>query len=359
MTRKPVLDNRDIIKKLDTDHMYDGVEALYFQIKHAWEETQKLDTTSIHDVANIVVAGMGGSGRGADIIKTALKDRLTVPLDLIHDYTLPGYVNEKTVVILASVSGSTEEIIEATKQAHLKKAQIAIIAGGGELLKLAKEENYLHYELKMEHNPSKQQRIAQGYTIMGMIGLLSVTHLIKLENKEVEEILATVARCSERFALEIPTHTNLAKALAYQIIDRRPVIVVADFLEGIAHTITNQLHENAKIFAQFQVIPEMNHHLLEGLQFPKSNTADHLFLVVQSGLYHPRNQRRIELTTTLIEDNEIETATINLTSSTKLTQAFELLALFNYVSLFVSFLEEINPAPLPGVDWFKENLSKN
>lgn len=356
MSTKSILDNKENITKLDQDDMYGGVASLADQVRHAWEETQKLDASGIKDISSVVVAGMGGSGRGANIIKSLLKERLTIPLDIVHDYDLPGYVNESTLVILTSVSGSTEETLQATKEAHLKKAQIAIMTGGGELLKLAQQENYLHYRLDMKQNPSKQSRIAQGYTIMGLIGLLSLVKVIEINEDEVDEILTTLIATGSQYDQEVKTDKNPAKTLAFQIIDRRPVIIVADFLEGIAHTLTNQLHENAKIFADFRVIPEMNHHLLEGFRFPKSNTSDHIFVIVKSDQYHQRNQKRIDLTAKLIEDHDIETLSIELTSSTKLTQAFELLNLFNYASFYLSILEEIDPAPIPAVDWFKSEL---
>src|SRR3989344_6664270 len=62
---------------------------------------------SYSNTRNIVFSGMGGSSLPAHIITSSLP--LTVPHAIVNDYTLPSWVNSKTLVILSSYSGNTEE----------------------------------------------------------------------------------------------------------------------------------------------------------------------------------------------------------------------------------------------------------
>ena len=117
------------------------------------------------------------------------------------------------------------------------------------------------------------------------------------------------------------------------------------------------ISENAKIFADYKVIPEINHHLMEGLQFPRTNPLHHVFLFINSELYRERIQKRMRLTQEVVEQNEIETIHIDLTSDTKLTQVFELITLMAYTGFYLSILEGLNPSPIPFVDSFKEALA--
>jgi hypothetical protein len=47
-----------------------------------------------------------------------------------------------------------------------------------------------------------------------------------------------------------------------------------------------------------------------------------------------------------------------LQSSSKLEQIFEVLVLGEYVSFYLSMLYDIDPAPIPWVDYFKKKLAK-
>src|SRR5258708_37178759 len=106
---------------------------------------------------------------------------------------------------------------------------------------------------------------------------------------------------------------------------RIPIVTVAEHLEGVGHVFANQLNENAKNFAEFRIIPELNHHLMEGLQFPDSNALNLLFVMIHSDLYLSSNQRRFELTEQVIEKNKIEFREYTLESKTKIEQVFEML----------------------------------
>ena len=146
--------------------------------------------------------------------------------------------------------------------------------------------------------------------------------------------------------------------MAYTCLERRPILVASEFLVGATHVATNQFNENAKLFADFKVVPELNHHLMEGLRFPASNIGSHVFLFFNSEFYQPRNQKRMKLTQEIVEQNQIDTLAVELQADTKLTQVFELITLMSYTNFYTAMLEGIDPCPVPFVDQFKEELGK-
>lgn len=353
-----ILDSREAIAQLDKSNMLGSVEALYKQLTQAWEETQALSFTPKTEIREVVLAGMGGSALGADVIKTLYKHELKVPFDVVRDYTLPGYVSEDTLVILASYSGTTEEIVACAQDAINRKAQVMVIAAGGTLIELAKEHGWTHYQINPTHNPSNQPRMAIGYAVFGTICLLSKAGILSLTKEEVDAVAATIKATVDAGDVEVPQDTNTTKLLAYSMFDKRPIYVVAEFLEGAGHVICNQTNENAKAYADYKVIPELNHHLMEGLRFPHSNKDTHIFVFINSPLYNPRNQARMRLTQQIVEDNGIETMMLDLKSATKLEQVFETIALVGFAGFYLSMLEGIDPSPIPFVDKFKDELSK-
>lgn len=358
MNDNHILDSREAMAKLDEANVLGSIEALADQVRHAWQDTQALDFSLKGEVSNVVVAGMGGSGLGPDTFKQLFSDQLQVPFEIYNGYNLPAYVNQDSLVILSSYSGTTEEVLSCAQQAQESGAQIMVIAAGGKLGELAEEHNYPFYKIDPQFNPSNQPRMAIGYAVFGLIGLLVKAGLVNISDTQAEEVITTIIATGEHLTPEIARDQNRAKLLAYQIIERRPILVASEFLVGAAHAATNQLNENAKIFADYKVVPELNHHLMEGLKFPKSNDGSHYFIFFQSQLYGARNIKRMKLTQQVVENNHIETTLVELSSPTKLTQAFELITLMSYTNFYVSMLEGINPAPIPFVDWFKEELGK-
>jgi len=355
-----ILDNREKISKFDPDGALASAESLADQINQVWQERKqvKFAPQAIKSISKIVVAGMGGSALGADVVLHLFKDKLTVPMTINRDYQLPNFVDSKTLVILSSYSGNTEEILACAEIAKSKKAQVAVISAGGKLSEIAKKNQYPRFLIKAKHNPSQQPRMAIGYSIMAFISILSAAKLLKFEEKQLLEIIDVINQVTEKSKVEIIQEENQAKLLAFLSLERRPILVGAEFLEGALHTACNQFNENAKIFADYKVIPEINHHLLEGLNFPKSNPLNHFFIFFQSELYHPRNQKRVQLTQKLLEKKGMDSIVVNLESENKITQVFELITLTTFTNLYLAFLEKINPCPIPSVDWFKDQLKK-
>ncbi len=353
-----IIDSRENIAKLDTSNMIGSIEALGKQIKHTWEELKTIEFTPKSDIRNVVVAGMGGSSLGADVILHLFKEELPIPLYINRTYAVPQYVNEHTLVVLSSYSGTTEEVIAAAAQAEEKGAQIMVICAGGTLLELAQHKGYTLFKIDPVHNPSNQPRMAIGYSVFGTIGLLSKAGLLHISDTDVQEVVATIDKQIAACTVEVASESNPAKALAYLMLDRQPIIAVSEFLEGVAHVSANQHNENAKTYVNYKVIPEINHHLMEGLKFPKSNASTHVWIFVNSVLYPPKISLRMKLTQQTVEDNDIETASVPLQASSKLSQAFEMISLFSFSSFYLAMLEGIDPSPIPFVDAFKTELKK-
>ena len=97
---------------------------------------------------------------------------------------------------------------------------------------------------------------------------------------------------------------------------------------------------------------------MEGLKHPIQNSNDLFFFMVQSKLYLDRNQKRILITKDVIEKNHVSTYLYETTSDRKVSQCFEVIQLGSFVVFYLSMLYGINPAPIPWVDYFKEQLKK-
>ena len=143
--------------------------------------------------------------------------------------------------------------------------------------------------------------------------------------------------------------------MAHDLAGKMPIIITGEFLAGNAHALRNQFNENAKNFAAYLTLPELNHYAMEGLAKP-AGVNNLIFLFFDSALYSPRVQTRNKLTKQVIVKNKIASASYNLKGKTKLDQSLEMLALGSWTTYYLAEINNVDPAAIPWVDWFKKEL---
>ena len=89
-------------------------------------------------INKIYVAGLGGSGIGADFVAAIIRKEAKVPYLVGKGYSIPGYVDSNTLAIASSYSGNTEETLQAFRAIEKTGAKIVVISSGGKLISLAK-----------------------------------------------------------------------------------------------------------------------------------------------------------------------------------------------------------------------------
>ncbi len=353
------LDDLTKIKALDKRNALDSIRELPQQIDQAWSESFAIDFPKDYkNIENIVISGMGGSTYGARIVKSLYDgaEYTKIPLELANGYWLPGYVNEKTLVILSSYSGTTEETLATAKQANERGAKITGITSGGQLADFLKSNNYPGFIFNPIHNPSGQPRIGVGYMVMGLIGMLTNLEKIPVAKDEIQTLVSFLTDKNALYNEKVATLSNPAKKLAVKLQNKIPVIIVADFLEGAAYAIRNPFHETAKQFALYFTIPELNHHLMEGLSYPSLLRNILHFLFIDSDIYDGRNAKRMKLTQDVVSKNKINYDIIKLSGYSALTQTMELIQLAAWLTFYIAMLHEIDPSEIPWVDYFKRKL---
>jgi glucose/mannose-6-phosphate isomerase len=354
------LDDREaVLKAQGGDKVLTSVNGLSKQLHQSFTELQAMSFPEEYKkVKNVVVSGMGGSRFPALIVYNLFKEELTVPYVVIDDYNLPKFVNSDTLVVLSSYSGSTEEVVECGKKAKAMGAKLTGISAGGETAKFLKENGAPAYVYDPVENPSGQPRIGFGYSVGGHISLMIKLGLLPVDPKIVEEAISKLDGLLSSYLLETPEAQNPAKQLAQKMYERYPYYLVAEHLTGVGNAVQNQTNETAKSISSFRVIPELNHHMMEGLKFPTAHQKMALFVLFYSSLYSSSIQKRFRITKDVIEQNKIETVWHELKGATKIEQVFELMGFGSYLSMYLSTLYEQDPTAIPYVDYFKDQLKK-
>lgn len=332
----------------DSQEVEKSLELFPEQLLQAWNDVRNIKVEK-GDFQNIIVCGMGGSRFTPLTIKYLYDDKIALPYEIIDGYHLPVYANEKTLVILSSYSGTTEEVISCGSEAISKNCKIAVVTSGGEIAEMAKKNNWDSYIFTPSNNPSGQPRLGGGYMLIGHAGLLRAYGLLDLTDSEVESAVKFIKGISKDDARITSVFEFMKDKIVY--------IIASEHLRGFANGFANQVNENAKAISDFRIISELNHHLMEGLAHPDYLKDKAGFIFFKSKLYSERIQQRFDLTKEVIEKQGIKTLDINLTGPDKLSQVLEGFVISGYSTYYLSKHYGVDALKIPWVDYFKKKLS--
>ena len=267
-------------------------------------------------------------------------------------------MNRDTLVILSSYSGNTEETMSCAHDAIKRNAKIFGITTGGQMADFLKKEKKDAYIFEPTFNPSKMPRLSIGYSIFALLAFLNKTNFITLTDDEIETGLEALTAFIKEFGPRTKQEDNLAKKLALNLQNKIPVIVSSEHLIGVSHVFKNQLNETSKTYSNSFALPELNHHLLEGLKLPPKSKEVLHFLFLYSKLYSDRVVKRYPITQEVVKKNSVSHSQYSLRSETKFEQVLEILCLGSFISFYLAKLSGVDPSEIPWVDYFKEKLSR-
>lgn len=342
------LSNLEEIKKLDPKNVYESTEMLASQCEQIWNDFKSLQfSEELKTTKNIIICGMGGSAYGGHVVISLFKKELKIPVYVNNDYNLPAFADKDSLIILTSYSGSTEETLSCLEESIQKNCKIIGLTSGGKLSEALKNKNVFVFESKF--NPSNQPRLGTGYIVLGTVAILNRLGFLNIQENDIKNAIDNLKNNKEKIK-------EKAKEISKELQDFIPVIFAAEFLEGNSHIIRNQFNETAKSFSSFHVLPELNHHLMEGLQNPKNGKLKILF--INSNLYSDKIRKRITLTKEVVSKNGVPYLEFEAIGETKISQALNILSFGGYLTLYLSLLYGLDPSLIPWVDYFKANLSK-
>ncbi len=353
------LDDTAALSALDPKNVLGSVDGLADQCEQAWNDGLALSFPGEYrQVQNIVFSGMGGSALGAYVVKSLFENKLAVPFEIVNDYTLPSYVGPQTLVLLASYSGTTEETLSCATDGLQRKAKVTGLTTGGTLAKLFEDAGVPFYLIRPTHNPSGQPRLGTGYSVFGQIAILSQLGMLSLAAQDASETFAALSKGKGSLGVSRPESSNPSKKLARSWTGKIPVIVAAEHLGHVGRVLRNQLHESAKSYADYHLLPELNHHLMEGLANPASNKETLSFLFLLSHLYTPKIQKRMTVTMDVVQKQGIAVETYTAGSTGALSQALECIQFGAYSNYYLAMIYGLDPSNIPWVDYFKKQISQ-
>ena len=333
-------------------HQHDPQDALGVA-EHVWQQLQvvfDIDLSGLSAVENVVFAGMGGSALPAAFI--ASWPGTFVPFELVRDYTVPSYVNSKTLFVASSYSGNTEEVLSALAAAEAAGAQIVVISAGGALATIAAAEQYPLLKIPSGIAP----RMSTMAFLRAIVYVLESCDLCKKGSFDELGSLANWLK-SELASLrpDVPSAHNVAKELALEMAGTTVIIYSGPKLFPAAHRLKICINESAKNLAWSNQYSEFNHNEFVGWS---SHPVEKPFSVVEvrSSFEHERIQKRFDVSERLLSGMRPHPIVVEPHGDTLLAQLLWTVSLGDFTSIYLAFLNGVDPTPIDLVEKLKIEL---
>lgn len=335
-------------------HERDAQDALGVAAKQGQQLTHRFEVQAPNfgSIENIVLAGMGGSALPGVFLQTW--PGLKVPFEIVRNYNLPKYVNEKTLFMSASYSGNTEETLAGLAEAEQRGARIAVIAAGGQLAEAAKTKNYPLFEMPSGIQP----RMSSLYFLAAFVQLLEPIGLIEQGTQAgLQDLSNWLSQQPAAWAADMATKDNQAKQIAQELMGKTVVMYSGPLMWPAANKWKICINENAKNTAWSNQYPEFNHNEFMGWT---SHPVDKPFAVVEirSNLEHERIQKRFTVTERLLSGKRPSPLVVTPKGDTLAQQLLWSSMLGDFVSIYLALLNGINPTPVDLIEKFKAALNE-
>jgi len=293
-------------------------------------------------IKKVAVAGMGGSAIAGDILKDWVGSEVKVSMEICRGYHLPAYVDTDSLVFVMSYSGDTEETLSCMLKAVERGCKIVSLSSNGALQRATETLGLPFIQLpKMA-----AARASLPYLFAPLPHLLAKLGIIS-SGKVDRNMKATVEVLDElvqEYAVEVPVEKNFAKQAAIKLYETIPIIYSCNSYRSAALRFKDQVNENCKIPARFDVFPELNHNEIIGWEAPNEITRRYSLILLRGVEEPPEVRERIQVLKQRIFTKKARSVIeINGQGETRLARIFSLIFTVDMISMYLAVLYNRDP----------------
>jgi glucose/mannose-6-phosphate isomerase len=340
-------------KQTDPQNMLAHIDGLPDQLLAAWEQGHQQPLPAWKHIEHVLVAGMGGSAIGADLLSAYIAPTCPVPLIVHRDYDLPAWAKgPHTLVIASSHSGDTEETLSSFECAVRNDCLRLAITTGGQLARDATRAGAPLWTFVHQGQP----RAAVGFSFGLLLALFARLGLIKDPSEELAGALAAMWAQQKSLQTEVPVARNPAKRMAGQLFGRWVMVMGAGVLAPVARRWKSQVNELAKAWAQFDFLPEADHNTIAGIACPEEQLTKMMALFLRAPSGHPRNHLRTDLTRQIFMMEGLNTDFYDAQGDSPLAHLWTAVHFGDYQAYYLAMAYGADPTPIPAIAALKQEM---
>lgn len=330
------------LKKYDLQKMY----MTYDQWPQIAKESYNARAGKIRldGIDHIVFAGMGGSGSIGDVFSSILS-KTNIHVSIVKGYLLPKTVDKKTLVVVTSVSGNTDESISILQATKKIQTNVVAFSSGGKMEKFCRKNRIEHRNIQQIHSP----RASFSSFLYSMLAVLQP--LLPIRNSDIIESIRNMQKLGKNITSDNLGSDNKALELALWITGI-PIIYYPWGLNAAAIRFRNSLQENAKIHAIIEDVIESSHNGI--VAWEKPSNVQPILLRGKDDYY--KTQERWKILKEYFDKKDIDYRELISTSGSILTKVVTFIYMLDYASIYLAVKLKTDPSPVRAIDFVKSKL---
>jgi len=369
-----LLDDIDGMAAGDPSNMLAAVASSGAQMREA---VSIIDRTKLAEVSkgdqprNILIAGLGGSGVGGDVLRAVIGQSTPVPIISERSHSLPGWVGPMDVVIGVSCSGMTEETLSTTAEAGRRGARVITIgAGGSDLEKLSESiGGAVHFAIDAKGRSPRSSLWTHATPLLMVANAIGIAHI---DENEFDLAADLMDELSVANGPSVQLGENSAKTLALSCAGSLPMVWGTGMIGATAAgRFMAQLAENAKIPAAHGELPEVGHNqivtfdgVLAGAAPVRDIFSDndgaidrrtHLYILRDTN-EHPAVEKRIRIVSQIASDRNVPVTLIQAKDGHPISRLASLIVPTDWASVYAGLALGIDPSQISTINQLKAGL---
>jgi glucose/mannose-6-phosphate isomerase len=354
MSKTKILNDLTEIKKIDRSNM------LSFCVgapEHYEKASRLAKTFSINypKPRTIIVAGMGGSAIGGELIKDWARDRIAIPIEVCREYSLPAYADKNTLAIIVSYSGETEETLGVFLDAVKRRCMTLCISSGGTLQEFAQKLSVPYLLVPSGMAP----RASLPYLFIPLPILLEKVGSVSNITSEISDTIKSLKQVSDASSPEKLLDKNFAKKLAVSISGTAPVVYGFEIYCSVAHRLKTQFNENSKVPAKWECFSELNHNEIVGWEAANELARHFSAIFIRDDSESEAMRARIGITQELMRKKSLKIYEVKGVGKSRLAKMSSVICIGDFTSVYLAIMRGIDPTPVKSIASLKEKLKQS
>jgi glucose/mannose-6-phosphate isomerase len=345
--RNFLLTKSDLVQ-VDQNKIY----HIYERWPQYFKEAAKLSCKIDHDpqfYESIILCGVGGSATSCDILSDVLYNYCSIPCYVVRGNNMPRTINRKSLVVVNSVSGNTQEAVSMMHEASERGSEVVSITSGGKLKEKTAMEGHKTIDIPNLSLP----RAALPYLIIPGLSLIE-GFLSKSFREEISFLDCSISRIANNISIDIPYEHNVAKKIAGFIDNGFSFCFSSPSLTSVANRFKNSLNENAKVHCINESILEASHNEIVPFTFNRKAYTPTVLFVRWS--HDPQIvSERFTKVGLFFKGIRQPFKELNMFNDDLLTAIISSIYILDYSTIYMAIAHRIDPTPTPAIDILKKN----
>jgi len=348
-----VLDDMNKVRGIDKSGMLSFCVDMAEHYGRALEAAERV-SLCFSVLENVVIAGMGGSAIGGELLKDLVREDARVPVEVSRAYSLPGYVDERSLVFVVSYSGETEETLSSFLDAVRRKCMVFCVSSGGRLLEFAERLGVPFLRVPSGFPP----RAALPYLFTPLVVLSERLGVVSGVSEGFSEAMSVLGRVSGECAPEVPVSNNVAKGLAVGVNGSVPVVYGFGVFRGVAQRFKTQFNENAKIPSKWEFFSEVDHNEVVGWERAGSLAECFSAVFLRDKAEPVEFRNRIEITKGLMPAGS-KVFEVRSQGEGVLARMLSAVCVGDFTSVYLALLRGVDPTPVETISVLKARMKQS